>query len=66
VRLGVDEIRHAHGHQFLTCVADHDTGRVVWAQAGRCAASLQAFFEALSDEQKASIEVISMDMSARL
>lgn len=63
-RLGVDEIHHAHGHQFLTCIADHDSGRVVWAQPGRCAASWQAFFEALSEQQRASIKVISMDMSA--
>lgn len=63
-RIGVDEIHHAHGHQFLTCVADHDTGRVVWAQTGRCAASLQAFFDALDDQQRASIRVVSMVMSA--
>jgi transposase len=29
-RIGVDEISYKRGHQYLTVVADHDTGRVVW------------------------------------
>ena len=35
VMLGVDEICHGAGHRFLTCVADHDTGGIVWAAPGR-------------------------------
>jgi transposase len=45
-------------------VADHQTGGIVWAAPGRNASSLQAFFDALTDEQKASIKAISIDMSA--
>lgn len=62
--LGVDEISHGADHRFLTCVADHATGAIVWAAPGRNAATLQAFFDALSDEQKASIQAVSIDMSA--
>lgn len=64
VWLGVDEIHHGHGDQFLTCVADHDRGAVVWAQPGRNADSLQAFFDQLTPEQKTSIKGVSIDMSA--
>lgn len=41
--LGVDEISHGADHRFLTCVADHATGAIVWAAPGRNAAALQAF-----------------------
>ena len=46
---------------FLTCVADHQKPRIVWAARGRNAASLQAFFDQLSDAQKASIKAVSID-----
>jgi transposase len=62
--LGVDEISHGADHRFLTCVADHATGAIVGAAAGRNASTLRAFFDALTDEQKASIQAISIDMSA--
>jgi transposase len=45
-------------------VANHETGGIVWATEGRNAASLQAFFDGLTDEQKASIRAVSIDMSA--
>ena len=64
VMLGVDEVSYQADHRFLTCVADHQTGGVVWAAPGRNAATLQAFFDQLTDEQKASIEAVSIDMSA--
>jgi transposase len=62
--IGVDEVSYGADHKFLTCVADHVTGGIVWATEGRNAASLQAFFDGLSDEQKASIRAVSIDMSA--
>lgn len=64
VMLGVDEVSHGAGHRFLTCVADHQTGGVVWAAPGRNAQTLQGFFDQLTDEQKASITAVSIDMSA--
>jgi transposase len=62
--IGVDEVSYGADHRFLTCVADHETGGIVWATEGRNAASLQAFFDGLTPEQKASIEAVSIDMSA--
>ena len=64
VMIGVDEVSYASEHRFLTCVADHSSGGVVWAAPGRNAVTLQAFFAALSDEQRASIQAVSIDMSA--
>ena len=62
--IGVDEVSYGADHKFLTCVADHQTGGIVWAAPGRNAASLQAFFDGLTPEQKASIKAVSIDMSA--
>ena len=64
VYIGVDEVSHGADRQFLTCVADHQKPRIVWAAPGRNAASLQAFFDQLTDAQKASIRAVSIDMSA--
>ena len=36
----------------------------MWATEGRNAACLQTFFAGLTDEQKASIRAVSIDMSA--
>jgi len=60
----VDEVSYGAEHTFLTCVANHDSGGIVWATEGRNANSLQAFFDQLTDEQKASIRAVSIDMSA--
>jgi transposase len=62
--IGVDEVSYGAEHKFLTCVADHQAGSIVWATEGRNAASLQTFFAGLTDEQKASIKAVSIDMSA--
>jgi transposase len=62
--IGVDEVSYGADHKFLTCVANHKSGGIVWATEGRNAASLQAFFDGLTDEQKASIRAVSIDMSA--
>jgi transposase len=62
--IGVDEVSYGADHKFLTCVANHETGGIVWATEGRNAASLHAFFDGLTPEQKASIRAVSIDMSA--
>ena len=64
VQIGCDEVSYGADHKFLTCVADHQQGRIVWAAPGRNATTLQAFFDGLTDEQKASIKAVSIDMSA--
>jgi transposase len=40
--IGVDEVSYRRRHRYLTVVADHDTGRIVWLAKGRNAATLQA------------------------
>ncbi len=62
VQIGVDEISHRHGRRFLTNVADHASGRIVWSAPGRTGATLREFFELLGD-RKNSIRAVSIDMS---
>jgi transposase len=61
--LGVDEISYKRGHQYLTVVADHNTGRVVWVAKGRSQAALSSFFTALGPDRCAQVQAISMDMA---
>ena len=61
-QIGVDEIAYRRGQRYLTCVADHRTGAIVWMRPGRNAATLQAFFRELG-ERRASIRAVSIDMS---
>lgn len=63
-RIGVDEIAYRKHHKYLTVVVNHDTGKVIWIGEGKSADVLKAFFERLSAEQLATIEIVSMDLSA--
>lgn len=63
VMIGVDEVSWRKRHRYLTCVADHIDGGVVWAAEGRSAATLQGFFEELGADA-ATIQAVSIDMSA--
>jgi transposase len=63
-RIGVDEIAYRRHHKYLTVVVDHDTGKVVWAAPGKSAETLSAFFRELGPERLASIEIVSLDLSA--
>lgn len=62
-RIGVDEISYRKGRKFLTVVADHDTGRVVWIAEGRSHQILGEFFTLLGEAGRQRIEAISMDMT---
>jgi transposase len=62
-RIGVDEISYKRHHNYLTIVADHDTGRVVWIAKGKRGAALEAFYEALGAEGRTQIEAVSMDLT---
>jgi transposase len=62
VCVGVDEISYRRHHRYLTTVADHATGAIVWCSPGRNSATLQAFFDELG-ESKDSIRAVSIDMS---
>jgi transposase len=60
-RIGVDEISYRKGHRYLLCVVDHDTGRLVWADKGRDAATLRRFFDVLGEDRAALLTHISAD-----
>ena len=59
-RVGVDEI-YKESPQYLTIVVDHDTGRLVWAAAGRDTETLRRFFDELGDERCKLITRVSAD-----
>lgn len=61
VRMGIDETSYKRGHKYMTVAVDHDTGRVVWCAKGHGKAVLESFFSLLTDEQRASIEVVTAD-----
>ena len=60
-RIGIDEISYKRHHKYLTIVVDHDTGRLVWAAAGRDKTTLRRFFDALGDGRCALITHVSAD-----
>ncbi len=60
-RIGVDEISYRKGHRYLLCVVDHDTGRLVWADKRRDAATLRRFFDVLGEDRAALLTHISAD-----
>jgi transposase len=60
-RIGIDEISYKRNHKYLTVVVDHDTGHLVWAAAGRDAATLGKFFDLLGPERCGQITHISPD-----
>ena len=61
VRVGIDEVHYRKGQRYLTVVVDHDTGRLVWAKAGRSKATVHAFFDALGDERAGQLQVVTAD-----
>jgi len=63
VRIGVDEISYKRGHKYLTVIADHDSGRVVWVAQGRTKAAFEEFTTALGPARCRQIRAITMDMS---
>jgi transposase len=62
-RIGVDEISYRKHHKYLSIVADHDTGHVVWAGNGKSGDSLDPFLDSLGEDGRRAIRLVSMDMS---
>jgi transposase len=60
-RIGIDELSYKRGHRYITCVVDHDSGRLVWAAPGRDKATVAAFFDTLGPERCAQITHVSTD-----
>ena len=46
----------------MTVVLDYLTGRVVWMSKGRSKETLDEFFGGMTNEQKAAIEAVAIDM----
>lgn len=63
-RIGVDEIAYRKGRKFLTVVADHDSGRVLFVGEGRSQHVFGEFFTSLGAAGRARIAAVSMDMTA--
>ena len=57
----VDEKAVRKGHGYVTLVLNARTGELLHLHEGKKKASLEAFFEKLSSEQKASIQAVCID-----
>lgn len=60
-RIGIDETSYKKGHKYMTVVLDHDACRVVWCGKGHGKAVLESFFDLLTEEQRASVQVVTAD-----
>ena len=60
--IGVDEKSAGRGQDYITVVSDLDKGTVEHIADERRTASLDGYFEHLTDEQLAGIEAVAMDM----
>lgn len=63
-RIGLDEISYRKHHKYLTLVADHESGDVVWGGEGKSGQTLDGFLDELGEEGRRGIELVSLDMSA--
>ena len=63
-RIGIDEIRHRTGQRYLTVVVCHDTGRLVWAAAGRDRQTVERFLDQLGEARCKQIELVACDMAS--
>ena len=63
VAIGVDEVSWKKHHHYLTLVADHTGGKIVWGAEGKDSETLDEFFAELGIERAATeLEAVSMDM----
>jgi transposase len=60
--LGVDEKAFRKGQKYFTLVNDLERSRVLYVAEDRTQASLDGFWETLTEEQVSSIEAVAMDM----
>jgi len=61
-RIGVDETSFRKGHDYVTVVTDQQEGHVLHVAEERKTSSVTSYYDTLTDEQKAGIESIAMDM----
>lgn len=60
-RIGVDEISYRRGHRYLTVIADHDTGTVVWVARDRTKQAFHSFFDALGEQRSQALTAVTCD-----
>lgn len=61
VNIGIDETSYRKGHRYLTVVVNHDTAEVIWVHKEHGKSVLTEFFKSLTEEQRASIKVVTGD-----
>ena len=61
VNIGIDETSYKKGHKYITVIVNHDTNSVVWAAQGHGKGVLESFYRQLTNEQLASIKVVTGD-----
>jgi transposase len=60
--LGVDEKAFRKGHKYLTLVNDLQRNRVLYVAEDREQSSLDGFWSTITDNQRASIQAVAVDM----
>ena len=58
--IGIDEVSWRRRHNYITVVADHHTGKLVWAAPGKGLKTAQAFFDELGARTQ-QLSAVSMD-----
>ena len=61
-RIGLDETSFQKRHEYVTVVTDLDASRVVAVLDGRTRESVDAYFSAIPEPSRASVEAVAMDM----
>jgi transposase len=61
-RLGLDETSFQKRHEYVTVLTDRTTGNVVHVADDRKQATLEAFLDTLTAEERTLIESVAMDM----
>jgi len=55
VEVGVDEVSWKRQHNYLTLVADHRRGKIVWGGEGKDTAALDRFFAELGEQRTSNL-----------
>ena len=61
-RIGVDETAFRKRHDYVAIVSDQQAGTVLHVGSDRKKATLKAWYDGLTEEQREAIESVSMDM----